>query len=85
MVALDVRGSAVKLEEKQSQLEVKDGGHVDQLKLKNEGNILESDAASSEKVQSNTRDGVSKNFIGGPSSWYMSAYPKTNGFLSFFV
>ncbi|XP_054817854.1 exosome complex component RRP45A-like isoform X2 [Prosopis cineraria] len=67
--ALGVSGSAFKLEEKQSQSDAKEyGGCLDQLKPKDEGSFMECDATSS-KVQSNIKDGVSQDFIGGPSSW----------------
>ncbi|KAJ1391269.1 Ribosomal protein S5 domain 2-type fold [Sesbania bispinosa] len=68
-VAVDVCGTAARLGEKQNQLDGdKDASHLDQGKLKDEMNFMECDATSSE-VQSNKSDGVSKNFIGGPSSW----------------
>ncbi|KAK4276263.1 hypothetical protein QN277_019231 [Acacia crassicarpa] len=64
-----ISGSAVKLEEKESQSAgKKSGGCLDQLKPKDEGSFMECDATSS-KVQSSNNDKVSQNFIGGPSSW----------------
>ncbi|XP_061374155.1 exosome complex component RRP45A-like [Gastrolobium bilobum] len=69
-VAVDVGGTPARLGEKQNQLDGnKDGSNLDQLKLKDEANFMECDATSSGQVQSNKRDGVSKNFVGGPSSW----------------
>ncbi|KAK2364051.1 exosome complex component RRP42 [Trifolium repens] len=69
-VAMDVCGTTARLGGKQNQ---SDGGiecsHLDQLKLKDETKSMECDATSSAQVQSNKKDGSSKNFIGGPSSW----------------
>jgi hypothetical protein len=67
---MDVSGTTARLGGKQNQ---SDGGiecsHLDQLKLKDETKSMECDATSSAQVQSNKKDGSSKNFIGGPSSW----------------
>ncbi|CAL0314533.1 unnamed protein product [Lupinus luteus] len=69
-VPVDVCGTTARLEGKQNDSDGdKDGGHLDQLKLKDEANAMECDATSSGSVQSNKKDGLSKNFIGGPSSW----------------
>lgn len=68
---MDVCGTTVKLEGKQNQSDGgKEGSHLDQLKLKDEANFMECDATSSGQVQSKKKEGGSKNFIGGPSSWY---------------
>ncbi|RZB77813.1 Exosome complex component RRP45B isoform A [Glycine soja] len=59
-VAVDVCG------EKQNQL---DASHLDKLKLEEEEESpMECEASPSGQEQS--KDGVSKNFTGGPSSWY---------------
>ncbi|XP_027361116.1 exosome complex component RRP45A-like isoform X2 [Abrus precatorius] len=72
-VAVDVCSTASGFEEKQDQIDDgdKDGSHLDKLKLKDEVNSMECEATPSDsgQVQSNKRVGVSKNFIGGPSSW----------------
>ncbi|KAL5097042.1 hypothetical protein RYX36_001369 [Vicia faba] len=68
-VAVDVCGTTTRLSPKQNQSDAdKDGNHLAQLKLKDEANFMECDATPSEQVQNN-KDGSSKNFIGGPSSW----------------
>lgn len=52
--------------EKQNQL---DASHLDKLKLEEEEESpMECEASPSGQEQS--KDGVSKNFTGGPSSWY---------------
>ncbi|CAK8530895.1 unnamed protein product [Lathyrus sativus] len=69
-VAVDVCGTTARLAPKQNQSDAdKDGSHLAQLKLKDEANFMECDATSSEQIQNNKKDGSSKNFIGGPSSW----------------
>ncbi|OIV92632.1 hypothetical protein TanjilG_17983 [Lupinus angustifolius] len=69
-VAVDVCGTTTRLGGKQNDSDGdKDGSHLDQLKLKDDANAMECDATSSGVEQSNNQDGVSKNFIGGPSSW----------------
>ncbi|WJX22603.1 hypothetical protein P8452_11892 [Trifolium repens] len=69
-VAVDVCGTTARLGGKQNQSDGdKEGSHLDQLKLKDETKSMECDATSSAQVQSNKKDGSSKNFIGGPSSW----------------
>jgi hypothetical protein len=62
---MDVCGTTAKVGGKQNQSD----GDIDQLKLKDETKSMECDATSSAQVQSNKKDGSSKNFIGGPSSW----------------
>lgn len=69
-VAVDVRGTTATLGGKQNQSDGdKEGSHLDQSKLKGETNFMECDATSSGQVQSSKKDGSSKNFTGGPSSW----------------
>lgn len=69
-VAVDVCGTTATLGGKQNQSDGdKEGSHLDQLKLKGETNLMECDATSLGQVQSSKKDGSSKNFIGGPSSW----------------
>ncbi|XP_058763079.1 exosome complex component RRP45A-like [Vicia villosa] len=69
-VAVDVYGTTARLAPKQNQSYAdKDGRHLAPLKLKDEANFMECEAASSEKVQNSKKDESSKNFIGGPSSW----------------
>lgn len=41
---------------------------------------MECDATPSGHVQSSQGDGVSKDFTGGPSSWYVSALQRTIAF-----
>jgi hypothetical protein len=67
---VDVCGTTATLGGKQNQSDGdKEGSHLDQLKLKGETNLMECDATSLGQVQSSKKDGSSKNFIGGPSSW----------------
>ncbi|XP_058768090.1 exosome complex component RRP45A-like [Vicia villosa] len=69
-VAVDVCGTTARLAPKQNQSDAdKDGSHLAQLKLKDGASLMECDASSSEQGQNNKKDGSSKNFIGGPSSW----------------
>ncbi|CAL5183730.1 unnamed protein product [Lathyrus oleraceus] len=69
-VAVDVCGTTASIATKHKQSDAdKDGSHLAQLKLKDEANLMECDATSSEQVQNNKKDGSSKSFIGGPSSW----------------
>lgn len=69
-VAVDVCGTTATLGGKQNQSDGdKEGSHLDQSKLKGETNFMECDATSSGQVQSSKKDGSSKNFTGGPSSW----------------
>lgn len=69
-VAVDVCGATATLGGKQNQSHGdKEGSHLDQSKLKGETNFMECDATSSGQVQSSKKDGSSKNFTGGPSSW----------------
>lgn len=69
-VAVDVCGTTATLGGKQNQSHGdKEGSHLDQSKLKGETNFMECDATSSGQVQSSKKDGSSKNFTGGPSSW----------------
>ncbi|XP_020230042.1 exosome complex component RRP45A isoform X2 [Cajanus cajan] len=66
-VAVDVCGAVIGLGE-QNQL---DGSHLENLKLKEEENFMECEATPSGQVQS--KDQVSKDFVGGPSSWTVSS------------
>ncbi|XP_058723899.1 exosome complex component RRP45A-like [Vicia villosa] len=69
-VAVDVCGTTARLAPKQNQSDAdKDGSNLAQLKLKDGASLMECDATSSEQGQNNKKDGSSKNFIGGPSSW----------------
>ncbi|KAJ7959730.1 Exosome complex component RRP45B like [Quillaja saponaria] len=71
-IAVDVSGAGPNLGGKQNQLNDQKGGHLlDRLKLSSEGSVADTDAEtkSMEPGQTNRRDGVSKNFIGAPSSW----------------
>ncbi|XP_045807942.1 exosome complex component RRP45A-like isoform X1 [Trifolium pratense] len=70
-VSVDVCGTTARLRGKQNQSGGgKDNSHLDQLKPKDEANFMECDATSSGQVQINKKDEGSKNFTGGPSSWY---------------
>ncbi|BAU00674.1 Exosome complex component [Vigna angularis] len=67
-VAMDVGGAPAGIGEKQNQLVgVEDGTGLDKLKLKEEENFMECEATPS--GQEHSKDGNSKNFTGGPSSW----------------
>lgn len=68
---MDVGSATAGLGGKQSHLDGdKDGSGLDKLKLKEEENIMECEATPSGQEQSKDKDGVSKNFMGGASSWY---------------
>lgn len=68
-VAMDVGGAPAGIGEKQNQLVgVEDGTGLDKLKLKEEEHFMEDEATPS--GQEHSKDGDSKNFTGGPSSWY---------------
>jgi len=68
-VAMDVGDAPSGIGEKQNQLlGDEDGTGLDKLKLKEEENSMECEATPS--GQEHSKDGGSKNFSGGPSSWY---------------
>ncbi|CAL5384843.1 unnamed protein product [Camellia sinensis] len=78
--ALDVNGPGAKLVTKNQSVDQKgvgdlSGRHVERLKLISEesgvsqSNNMEGEIQSSEQERINVKDGHSKSFIGGPSSW----------------
>ncbi|GMP46823.1 hypothetical protein CsSME_00014838 [Camellia sinensis var. sinensis] len=78
--ALDVNGPSAKLVTKNQSVDQKgvgdlSGRHVERLKLISEdsgvsqSNNMEGEIQSSEQDRINVKDGHSKSFIGGPSSW----------------
>jgi len=67
---VDVCGASAGIGEKQNQLVGdEDGSGLENLKLKEEENSMECEATPS--GQEHSKDGDSKNFTGGSSSWYV--------------
>jgi len=66
---MDVSGAPAGIGEEQNQLVGdEDGSGLEKLKLKEEENSMECEATPS--GQEHSKEGDSKNFTGGPSSWY---------------
>lgn len=79
MVALDISGAGVNIGKNQNKPLKGDSERSNLTSKKSvtdQSMDIEGEAKSSEQQQTNKIDGDAKNFIGGPSSWYVSFCPK---------